>query len=376
MKLWTNSRRYAKQLCDYYHHMTYVAGWRKRPKQEEPLYDGTIWHRCMENWWDRAEMPEDYRLKRALLPIEGAYDVPAAAVRMEELVRGYHIMWISNIDKAEVVSIEGEFGVPLINPKTGAKSRTWTTGGKYDVLARDNQQRLWNIEHKTTSEDILDPVSDYWLLKAMDTQTSQYWEPGAPQQASGGEVPDGEEIYGTLFDVARKLDGANKPKIKGSPRKYTAKKQSKDESDASFAARSDDDGLGAPESDSAFAARRETLRETLDEFRLRMRAKIAENPAAYYQRHPVPRTQSQLDDYRLSRWMLAKSAHEDERAGNCPKNPDACMKWGKPCIFFEHCATGTELVEDPNWEKLDWPHPELNMENFPEANTQTESEEF
>lgn len=379
MKLWTNSRRYAKQLCDYYHDLTYVQGWRKRPKQETPLYDGQVFHDCMEAWWDPAVMPDDYRMGRALKPIEGKYADPAAAIRMEELVRGYHLRWIGSFAKATVIRIEGQFAVPLINPATDAKSRTWITGGKYDVLARDEQGRLWNVEHKSTSEEIEDPASDYWLIKAMDTQTSQYWEPGAAQAATADSldpVPEGEEIYGTLFDVAKKLDGMNKPKIKGSPRKYTAKKKSKDESEESFAARCDAEGVGQPESDEAFAARKEALRETLEEFRMRMRAKIEENPAAFYQRKPVPRTQSQLDDFRLSRWQLAKSAHEDERIGNRPKNPDACMKWGKPCIFFMHCATGAELRQDDDWEKLDWVHPELDQTNFPDTKETTPKDEF
>src|SRR6185436_13920361 len=90
----------------------------------------------------------------AVLPREGDDATLLVAAKCRGLMIGYHARWESANWQAE--SVEEVFHVPVVNPATGAKSRTFTMAGKYDgIVTRDNQFYL--LEHKTTSEDISDP---------------------------------------------------------------------------------------------------------------------------------------------------------------------------------------------------------------------------
>jgi hypothetical protein len=50
------------------------------------------------------------------------------------MIRGYHARWSG--DALEVVAIEREFVAPLVNPTTGAASRTFCLAGKLDAIVR------------------------------------------------------------------------------------------------------------------------------------------------------------------------------------------------------------------------------------------------
>lgn len=101
---------------------------RRRPIQKsDALRFGTLFHHGLEAWWKTAD------IGAAFAAMAGEAD-PFERVRAEELMRGYHARWIN--ERIDVLAVEAEFEMPLVNPETGAESRTWRFAGKIDAIAR------------------------------------------------------------------------------------------------------------------------------------------------------------------------------------------------------------------------------------------------
>ena len=63
----------------------------------------------------------------------------------------------------------------LWNPETGRKSRTFRVAGQLDVTGwHATTGRRVIFDHKTTSDDIADPVSPYWKQLRVEAQPSHY----------------------------------------------------------------------------------------------------------------------------------------------------------------------------------------------------------
>src|SRR3990167_5857191 len=112
--------------------------------------------------------------------------------RARALLCGYDARWLD--EAIETLAVEREFTVPLINPPTGAPSRTFVLSGKIDAIARFADGRTVIVEHKTSSEDI-SPGSEYWRRLTLDTQISAYYL---------GARSLGFEVDGCLYDVLGK----------------------------------------------------------------------------------------------------------------------------------------------------------------------------
>jgi hypothetical protein len=231
---------------------------------------------------------------------------PFDLARAEAMIRGYDARW--SAEPYEVLAVEAEFRAPLVNPETGAASRTWQRGGKIDAIARDSAGRILVVEHKTASEDIA-PGSPYWRRLSMDGQVSGYFL-GADALGFPAEA--------CLYDVLAK------PKL----RPYEVSKKRAEP-------------------------------ETPEEFRARCLAAIAEDPNAYFRRGEVVRLQAEAEEALFDDWQTAQQMREAERLGRFPRNPDACMKWGRPCDFFDVCA-GEASIDDPSrFRRSEHVNPEL-----------------
>jgi hypothetical protein len=231
---------------------------------------------------------------------------PFDLARAEAMLRGYDARW--GTEPYEVLAVEAEFRAPLVNPETGAASRTWQRGGKIDAIARDSAGRILVVEHKTASEDIT-PGSSYWRRLSMDGQVSGYFL---------GSDALGFPAEACLYDVLAK------PKL----RPYEVSKKRVEP-------------------------------ETPEEFRARCLAAIAEDPNAYFRRGEVVRLQAEAEEALFDDWQTAQQMREAERLGRFPRNPDACMKWGRPCDFFDVCA-GEASIEDPTrFRRPEHVNPEL-----------------
>lgn len=92
---------------------------------------GSLFHLALESWWTSGDLGEAIaRMREAYTRFETDW---IDAIRAEELLLGYHARWLH--EPLRVVAVEKEFRVPLVNPATGAASKTWDLGGKIDAIA-------------------------------------------------------------------------------------------------------------------------------------------------------------------------------------------------------------------------------------------------
>jgi hypothetical protein len=325
--LLTISRLRTWRDCKRKHRLVYLDGWRPR-REDEALSFGRLAHEGLEAWWTA---PANQRLIAALARIRGRAQDLYQEAAVQELLRAYDLKWAGAMEAYEVLAVEATFTAPLINPETGAASRTFQLAGKVDGVVRERATgRVLLVEHKTTSEPIDDPTATYWRRLAMDGQVSHYFV---------GAESLGFQVEGCLYDVL--LRPRMKP-LKATPpesRKYTK------------------DGR-------LYAAQRETD-ESPDEYAARLREDIEAAPAKYFQRREVPRTEDDLRDYLFDAWAEARTLRESELAGRAPRSPEACFRFGV-CPFFEHCANGLRLEDAPDlFERVGDVHPELEREGVP-----------
>ena len=284
-----------------------------------------------------ASAPESERLD--------AYDLALC----EEMLRGYDVRWADQ--PWEVVSVEQEYRTALVNPETGAASKTWQRAGKIDALVRNRRTGLLYLcEHKTSSEDI-GPGSDYWMALTLDPQVSGYYD---------GARELGYDVVGCLYDVL------GKPKL--TPKQIPVVEDGcKVVLDAAGQRVRTKDGKKWRETaDAAEGHRLVTRTETVEEYAARVRSAIAEDPDRYYQRGEVVRLEREEWAYRADAWATGKAIRQAQVTGLWIRNPDACKRWGRRCEFFGLC-TGTEDASDTTkWTRREWKHPELTAPTVPE----------
>lgn len=271
---------------------------------------------------------------------------PFELARAEQLVIGYSARWYD--EPLEYLVVEEEFDGPLVNPDTGAESRTFRLGGKIDAIVRDRRNdRVLIVEHKTSSED-LDAGSVFWRRTRMNQQISTYLV---------GARALGFEPWGILYDVLAKplLRQSQVPLVDADGLKIVH--------DATGARVRTKDGKKWRETaSSADGYILQTRPETLDEYRSRVTEAIAEDPMRYYVRGDVLRLEAEEREASFDAWQTAANVREGRNANRYPRNPDACVRYGSPCGFFAVC-TGESSLEDPTrYQRVDNPHSELSSD--------------
>lgn len=315
-RLVTNSELKTFRRCIREHHLAYRLGY--RPVHEaEALRVGTLVHRGLEAYWRAWEswhtdpMLAVIEARAAVVPFAiDAYDL----ARAEVMLLAYHTRWIATYvgGHFDVIGVETEFRAPLINPATGAPSRTYEIGGKIDALIRRDNGRVYLVEHKTTTEPI-GAGTPYWLRLTIDAQVSMYYR---------GARSLGHDVAGCEYDVLTRplLRPLLATPIEN--RKYNKKT-------------------------GEIYENQRNRDETPDEFHARLVDAIAENPDRYFQRGEVVRFESEERDAAFDVWQITRAMREAELAERFPRNPDACMRFGRPCDFFGVC-TGTASLDDPD----------------------------
>jgi hypothetical protein len=301
----SETRLKAARACARLHHIEYVQGYRPVVKAEE-LRFGELFDAGQNAWWSA---PPAERLEAALAAVAKAAD-PFDRVRAEELLRAYHLRWAD--EPYDVLAVQARFDTELVNPETGAASRTWRLVGAIDTVLRDQRDGQELIrEGKTSSSDIT-PGSEYWRRLRMDGQVSIYYEGG---RSLG-------------FDVSRCLyDVVLKPGLR--PLKATPVEQRK-----------------YVKATGALYANQRDHDETPEEFRVRLVEAIAAAPDSFFARGEVVRLEAEMDEWLFDVWQLGKQIRESQLANRAPRNPDACTRYGRVCPYFDVC-TGVASLEDP-----------------------------
>lgn len=320
----SHSRLRDFRACPKRHHFKYDLGYRPAV-DAEALHFGSFTHGWLEAWWDAAHAGQD-RLEAALAfvsaPIKDGKPMEVDVfdrMRAEAMARGYHARWSE--EPLRVLGVEVEFRAPLINPATGAASKTYQLGGKMDAIAVTIDGRPWVIEHKSTTEDVA-PGSDYYRRLRIGGQGSMYIE---------GARSLGLDVQGVVYDLLRK------PALR--PLKKSAEIKLKKD--------------GTP------YANQRLEDETPEEYRVRLLEAIAENPNAFFARAEVVRHEAETEEAQYDAWQLARVMREGELAGRFPRNEDSCIQYGSACPFFPVCCGEASLDDPEKFRRSTNIHPEL-----------------
>jgi hypothetical protein len=278
----TNSRLRAFRRCPRFHQHAYVDLVRPIEKSYA-LRFGTLVHLALEAWWSTS----DNRLIAAMAAISRGCDEEFDEfdrVKAEELMRGYHARWCDDV--YETISVEQEFSIPIEGGHT--------LGGKFDALARKNG-KTYIVEHKTTSSS-LEPGGDYFQsVCTMDSQVSTYYRAAKAL---------GHDVSGCVYDCILRI----------ALRPYKAGKTRKED-------------------------------ETPEEFRLRIRAAIADEPEKYFARFAIVRTERDeteaASDLRRTIRHLEIAVEEGSY-----RNTESCKDFGRTCEYHGACS-GTESLDNP-----------------------------
>ncbi len=244
------------------------------------------------------------------------------AVKLEVIIAGYAERWKN--EPFEVVCVEQEFRAPLVNPDTGAVSKTFELAGKLDLVVRDLDQKVWIVEHKSSFEDI-SHGSVYWEKLRIDSQVSNYFN---------GTRSLGLDPVGVIYDVV------GKPGIR--PSKATPVDSRKYKKDGTL-----------------YANQREQD-ETPEEFKSRLVELYASNPDSYFVRGEIARTAADETEAARDLWQIAKSIRESQRESRWPRNPESCERYHRLCGFWPVCTRMADIGDTSRFV-VDKPHRELEV---------------
>lgn len=365
LPLITTSEQRSFKGCQRKHHYRYIALREALYENAIAAYEGTLGHCGLEGWL-RAQKAKGDRLDHALTMMRKMWaesDEPSEFTwaKMETLIKGYHYRWK---DAAiEVVDVEAEFRTPLINPDTGAKSRTYDLGGKMDAVIRNVLSGdLLVMEHKFTTLDIT-AGSSYWKRLRMDDQISAYYD---------GARSRGYDVQGCLYDVIQRPGSKPRQATPEEDRKYTKPKVCPECKDKALVVAKAEkvkllvkdipltDGCQPCAASVHLYSNLREFDETPSEYATRISSAIAENPDAYYQRGKVVRLAEELKDARWDVWNTAKQIREATRSGRHVRNTSACEKFGSECQYFDVCAGEADINDPHKFTDRESKHSELD----------------
>ncbi|HVY93312.1 MAG TPA: PD-(D/E)XK nuclease family protein, partial [Bryobacteraceae bacterium] len=129
-------------------------------ERDRNLHFGSIIHECLQAWHQRRDLEEILALIDRLCPEHHQdenqrRDWHLAAALMKAYARRYAS------DDFEIVALEKNFEGPIINPATGAASRSFVLAGKVDGVVRIGDD-YFILEHKTAGQLDGDYLEKLW----------------------------------------------------------------------------------------------------------------------------------------------------------------------------------------------------------------------
>lgn len=309
----THSRRQKFKFCPRAHQFAYEMKLRAQ-RISSALSEGSAFHVGLETY-DLTPGTHQEKMAAGRKAIATIYADPPTWCKSDDdmylwvcsrikisTLFGLHCeYWIN--DQLEVVATELDFVTPIVNPDTGAKSRTFNQAGKIDRIVRLHDGRLAVQEYKTTSMDIA-PDSDYWSRLQIDSQISGYM---MNARAIGYNVET------VLYDVTRK------PALR--PRRATPIEQRKYKKDGTLYANQNE------------------YDETPEDYGRRIYEAVVAEPDKYFRREEIARLDADLIEHQYDVWGDQKAIRHCQTSGIWPRNTGSCFGFGK-CEFFDICTTG------------------------------------
>jgi len=264
------------------------------------------------------------------------------AAKARGLIVGYHARWARSGWKAALVG--PVFHLPIVNPPTGGRSKTFTQAGRCDaVVVRD--RREWLLESKTVGEEIDRRDAPFWGRLTVDTQIDTYAE---------ARLQQGRPVAGVLYDVVRRAQVKPRRIPKGNPKRPDA-----ENTGTRLELQRRNRYFGWPvderEGEAYFQG---DGRETPALYSARIAADAIRRPGWYFQRRVVAPSEERLARHRQDLWQTAVEIRLARRAGRHYANSDACMAYGRPCPYLAICS-GRDTPDSNRWRTAESLHPEL-----------------
>jgi len=291
---------------------------------DQNLSFGGLIHRCLEIWHT------DRDLNAVLDSIDRSFPNREQEPGEKKdwhlataMMRGYAATYPT--EEFEVVSLEKTFEGEIVNPATGATSRSFVLAGKVDGIVRMDSQHFL-LEHKTASQIDADYLERLWT----DFQIilySKYLEDAL-----------GIRIAGILYNVLVKA----------------RLQQSTGETEAEFEARRAE--LIAKSKTGKSSAKRK-LPEADADFQSRLAAKYAD-PAMFH-REMLYISRDQFETLQSELWELTQAFLDARRRGVFYQNTAFCFHFHRPCAYFPLCRSGGSPNVIENFYHKVPPHEEL-----------------
>lgn len=294
-------------------------------ERDHSLSFGSIIHECLRLWHEKrdAQKVQDY--------IDRTY---ASRSQDECLKADWHLASAIMTSYAQryteesfaVMDLEKKFQGPIINPNTGAASRSFLLAGKVDgIVIMDG--RYYLMEHKTTSQFTGSYLERLWC----DFQIILYsWYVERLFKIA---------ISGVIYNIIQK----------------TRLTQSKGENEAEYQARCAE--LIAKSKTGKTSAKRR-MPESDEEFRARLMEKYSE-PDMFH-REILYLSRDQLGELTVELWELSKSLLDARRRNTFYRNTSYCLQYGRLCAYFPLCQSNGNPNVIQNLYKKAAPHEELN----------------
>ena len=334
----------AKKLLTY----SALSTYRKCPKRfqlryeqnlvpvdtDDKLFFGGVVHKALEAWHGCPALELELRkqmvfeaIDKACMGWEGDFYKRKNRLLAVEMMIGY--MERYKDDDFEVIALEHEFDGQIINPRTGAESKTFAIKGKVDGIVKTDQG-LFLLEHKTTSRLMDDPVDKLWE----DTQVGIYV----------AYLRDlGYDVQGVIYNELLKCTLIQK----------------RGESEEDYQARHAE--LCAKSKTGRSTAKRQ-VPESCDEYALRVREWYqSENR---FQRTEMMLSDVQIDLVRQDIWGMTQQFLDARRRDDWFCNRESCNSFYGDCPYRKYCQSNyDETVRQEMFELVLTPHTEFDSFN-------------
>jgi hypothetical protein len=273
-------------------------------ERDRNLHFGSLMHQCLELWHQYRDLGAVLALIDGLCP-NRLYDDSQLRDwhNATALMKAYAARYA--VEKFEVVALEKAFQGPIVNPATGAASRSVVLAGKVDGIVRIGGEHFL-LEHKTAAQLDADYLERLWT----DFQITIY--------AYYVEQTMGISITGILYNILVKA------KLQ----------QSKGETETEYEARRAE--LLAKSKTGKTTAKRK-LPETDLEFQERLAEKYAD-PAMLH-REVLYLSRDRFDVLRSELWELTQAYLDARRRGVFYQNTGFCFNYHRPCAYFALCRS-------------------------------------
>jgi hypothetical protein len=294
--------------------------------RDHNLHFGSLIHDCLELWHAERDLAKVLDRIDRLCPSRAQdedqkRDWFNATAMMTAYAEHYPT------EEFEIVALERTFQGAIVNPATGAASRSFVLAGKIDGIVRIGGD-YFVLEHKTASQLDADYLEKLWT----DFQITLY----AHYIKQTLSIP----ITGILYNVLVKA----------------RLQQSKGETVEEFELRRAE--LLAKSKTGKTTAKRK-LPETDQEFQQRLAEKYAE-PTMFH-REMLYLSRDRFDILCSELWELTQAFLDARRRGVFYQNTAFCFNYQRPCAYFALCRSNGNLNVIDNFYQRVAPNEELHV---------------